>query len=531
MLSLNAVSFNKSLRRVNRRLRGLKSAMAGIAKAGVKALAAAFAIASVGVIKLARDFGRFDQAMRSSQAIMGDLTDALKTDMQEAAIAVAKTTKFSATQAAESYFFLASAGLDAAQSIAALPKVAKFAQAGMFDMALATDLLTDAQSALGLSVKDAQQNMTNMVHVSDVLVKANTLANASVQQFSEALTTKAGAALKIVNKDIEEGVAVLAAFADQGIKASEAGTALNIVFRDLQTKALKNVKQFEKVGVSVFDATGDMRNMADIIGSLETALDGMSDAQKKATLLQLGFSDKSVVFTQTLLGTSDKIRQYERALRSAGGTTADVADRQLTPFNKAMELLKGTLSDLGTALKPAMDILAAMVTQFAEWVDGIISAQGFTERFREGTLNAFEGAAKGLAFLLELMEAFRFTWLGIKNVALATAATIVRVVEKMTAAMAGLLNFFGANVEAKVDFSKIIKDINAAQISTTVAMGESANRFQTGAASRSVAETFGSIRTAVAQPAMAGNGPTQDQAQETNRQLGIIAAAVSPTEQ
>ena len=64
-------------------------------------------------------------------------------------------TRISAEQSAEAFFFLASAGLNAEQSISALPQVAKFAQAGMFDMATATDLATDAQSALGLTVDDA----------------------------------------------------------------------------------------------------------------------------------------------------------------------------------------------------------------------------------------------------------------------------------------------------------------------------------------------------------------------------------------
>ena len=141
--------------------------------------------------------------------------------MKKPAKSVSKTTTYSAKQAAEAYYFLASAGMSAATSMAALPKVAKFAQAGNFDLALATDLVTDAQSALGLSSKDTAKSIEGLTRVSDVLVKANTLANASVQQFSESLTNKAGAALRLVGKDVEEGVAVLAAFADQGLKGSE----------------------------------------------------------------------------------------------------------------------------------------------------------------------------------------------------------------------------------------------------------------------------------------------------------------------
>ena len=60
----------------------------------------------------------------------------------------------SAKEAADAFFFLASAGLDGKQSIAALPIVAQFAQAGAFGLARATDLLTDAQTALGLSVDE-----------------------------------------------------------------------------------------------------------------------------------------------------------------------------------------------------------------------------------------------------------------------------------------------------------------------------------------------------------------------------------------
>ena len=314
---------------------------AGVALVAVAAATAAIAVASV------REFAKFDGALVKSQAIMGDLTKAMEVDMANAAREVAKATTFSAEQAAESFFFLASAGLDAESSIAALPSVASFAQAGMFDMARATDLLTDAQSALGLTIKnDAVANMENMVKVSDVLVRANTLANASVEQFSTALTTKAGAALKALGKDVEEGVSVLAAFADQGIKGELAGTQLGIVLRDLTTKAIKNKGAFAEMGIAVFDSTGDMNNLGDIIGNIEVALGGMSDETQKATLLQLGFSDKSLASLQALLGTSDAIKGYETELRSAMGYTEMVAQKQLDTFNAQLQLLQSAVIDV-----------------------------------------------------------------------------------------------------------------------------------------------------------------------------------------
>lgn len=354
--------------------KGLKDAESALERFGTVAKATAqtavVAVSAIAAISV-REFAKFDAALNKSIAIMGDVSDAMRTDMSDAAREVAKTTTFSAEQAAESFFFLASAGLDAAASVKAMPTVAKFAQAGMFDMALATDLLTDAQSALGLTIRDdAVKNMENMVRVSDVLVKANTLANATVQQFSESLTNKAGAALKVVGKDIEEGVAVLAAFADQGIKGAEAGTQFGIVMRDLSTKALNNSAAFASMNIAVFDSQGEMNNLGDIIADVERALDGMSDAQAKATLLNLGFADKSVAALQALLGSSEAIKQYESDLRNAAGTTQEISEKQLDTLIAQFDLLKSSVADvaieIGSGFEPALKILAEDLRELVE---------------------------------------------------------------------------------------------------------------------------------------------------------------------
>ena len=376
-LKANATRFVKGIRGATRAMLGLSVAQkkmsfsAKMAAAQFRNLARLVGVTAIvtGFIRLARSVEEFNRAMLQSMAIMGDLSVAMKDTMRQTAIDVARVTVFSAKEVARAYFFLASAGLSAKQSIAALPFVAKFAQAGMFDMALATDLLTDAQSALGLTVKDVTTNMRNMRRMADVLVKANTLANASVQQFSEALTTKAGASLKILNKDIEEGVAVLAVFADQGIKSSLAGTALSIVLRDLSTKAIKNANAFKRFNVEVFDAQGKMQNIADVVRDLEDALRGMSDMQKKATLLQLGFSDKSVIFIQTLIGMSERMREYEKELRKAGGTTEMVAGKQLTALQKGMAEFEATMIEVGASFTPVLAGLGALAKGFARLFD------------------------------------------------------------------------------------------------------------------------------------------------------------------
>lgn len=332
----------KAFRRMGQAATGAATAFIGLA--GIRVVAR-------GLLNAGKRAEDFNQAMRSSLAIMGDVSTFMRQEMKQAAFDVAAATKFAAKEIAESFFFLASAGLKAEQQIAALPLVAKFAQAGMFDMRQATDLLTDAQSALGLTVDDAQQNLKNMTRVADVLVKANTLANASVQQFSEALTNKAAAAFKFYGIEVEEGVALLAAFADQGIKSAEAGTAINIVLRELTTKSQTNAKAFREAGIRVFEYGGSLRKVADTIGDLENAMDGLSTKQRKLLLLQLGFQDKSSVFIQALLEMSEKIKEWEEAGKGAAGITEQIADKQLTNLDRQLGIVKSAWTKMATAMQ------------------------------------------------------------------------------------------------------------------------------------------------------------------------------------
>ena len=367
--------FEKAMKKVEKSMMKVSKTLTSVGEGMTKTITAPILAVTGTAIKA---FADFEKAMTSSTAIMGDMSEEMRTEMEKTARDVAKTTRFSAVEAAESYFYLASAGLDAAQSIKALPTVAAFAQAGNFDLALATSLLADAQSALGLKTNDTIQNMKNMIRVSDVLVKANILANANVQEFSEALTNKAAAALRLVNKDMEEGVAVLAVFADQGLKGAAAGEALNITLRDLQRAALKNDKIFKQFNVDVYDSHGNMNNLADIIGDLEKAFEGMSDKQLRSSLMMLGFQEESVSKIAALLGMSDAIRGYEADLRSAGGVTQEVADKQLSNLWDQLGLVKSRITDaaieLGDKLAPTIqDTILPLVDRLVDALDRAVN--------------------------------------------------------------------------------------------------------------------------------------------------------------
>lgn len=319
---------------------------------------------------------RFDQSMTESLAIMGDVSDEMRKDMADAALEMSTKTTFSAEKLGEAYFFLASAGMDAAQSIKALPVVAKFAQAGTFNLALATDLLTDAQTALGLSSENAIENQENLIRVSDVLVGANTLANASVKQFAESLTNKAAAALRSVNKEMEEGVAILTAFADRGIKGQLAGQRLTMMMNGLFDATRRNKKEWAAIEISLWNAEEQMRDFADILGDLEVHLGEMTPEMREAELATLGFNLRTVDSIKTLLGSSGQIRENTQRLKEMGGITEEVAENQLKSLINQLTILKNTVTKaaisvgeiLGPALKDTIESLKETIGKVAEWI-------------------------------------------------------------------------------------------------------------------------------------------------------------------
>jgi TP901 family phage tail tape measure protein len=334
-------------------------------------LTAAISGAGLGALKFASDF---DSAMTEALAILPPFDQAMRKQLGNTARDVALTTTQSATQAAEAYYFLASAGITSAESLQkALPQVAQFAQAGVLDMAQATEYLTDSIKALGLSV-DA-----DMGRVSDVIVKGAVASNTSVQQLAESLTTKAATSMKTFGISIEEGVAVLAAYADQGIKGTVAGERFDILLRTLTKSAMEHADAFKENGIAIYDNEGKLKNLADVIKQLEERFKGMSVGQKVATLDALGFKAESQSAILALMGMSGSIADYEKQLRAAGGTTKEIADNQMKSFANQAELLKKQLVDagitLGTALMPtlrdfAQNVLVPAVEKlkaFAEW--------------------------------------------------------------------------------------------------------------------------------------------------------------------
>jgi TP901 family phage tail tape measure protein len=334
---------------------------------GAAAIAAAKVIASAvsGIAAFSvREFAKFDSAMVQSQAIMGDLSETMRKEMSDAAREVAKTTTFSASEAAEAFYFLASAGMTAEQSVAALPAMASFAQAGMFDLARATDILTDAVTALGMGSTDAGENLDALTHISDVLVRQAQISNASVEQFGDAVLRAAPLA-RDTGISIEAMSAALGVLADRNIKGAVAGEQFAILLRDLPRAAANNADAFKAFGISIENADGSLRSLPDIVEDFDRALDGLSVTQRAAAFDTLGLTRSSAVIMRQFLGTADSLREYEAAAEDAFGATIEVQEKQLQSFSNQIALTRSAFADIGITIG---EQLAGPLGLFNKWL-------------------------------------------------------------------------------------------------------------------------------------------------------------------
>lgn len=341
------------------------------ASLGAFAAGATAALAGItGGLGITNAFKDFDAAMAYSTSVMG-LTGEKTDELRSKVLKMAAETGKSAEQLAKSFYYMASAGLNAEQAFAALPQYLKFATAGQMDLAEAVDLSSGVMGAARLTSEDATQNLINLTRVTDVLAKMSVLANGNIRQFSEALANDAAAAGTFAGKKIEETGAVIAAFAKSNNRGASAGSdyARTITY---MSKAVEEAGAAHKrMGLKVFDAEGRMRNMADIAENLEQILGKLSPQARSMKLKELGFDFRVQGPIKSLIGMSGAIRGFERELVAAGGTTEDVSRKVGDTLAKSLDKLKNTTTlvaiEIGQVLAPALRFTADTVRGMIRW--------------------------------------------------------------------------------------------------------------------------------------------------------------------
>ena len=342
--------------------RGLSAAESGVKKleTAVKVFVLGKAVKKlVGFAKDAVNTGMaFDSAMSQVAATMGVSTDEIG-ELREFAKEMGATTAFSANQAAEALNYMALAGYDAEKSMKMLPTVLNLAAAGGFDLGRASDMVTDAQSALGLSIEETETMVNQMA-------KTASRSNTSVEQLGDAMLTIGGTA-KFMAGGTDRLQTVLGLLADNGIKGSEAGTHLRNILLKLSSPTEDGAKLIKELGLEIFDANGNMNDMQDIMLGLNDALSTMTQEDRMTALAEL-FNTRDLAAVNALLSTSEeRWDDLGGSILEAQGAAEQMAQTQLGNLAGDITLLKsaaeGAKIEFSEGISPAIRDVVQRITK------------------------------------------------------------------------------------------------------------------------------------------------------------------------
>lgn len=322
----------KAARESNEGYTVLKGTLANLASTAVTAAVGGIKDAASAVVEIG---SAFETSMSKVSALSGATGDDLAA-LEAKARELGSTTTFSASQAADALGYMALAGWDTQAMLAGVGPVLSLAQAGELDLAAASDLVTDYLSAFNMTAEDTGRMV-------DVLAYAQAHANTTVDGLGQAFKNCA-ANCNAAGMDVETTSAAIAMMANQGLKGSEAGTALNAVMRDMTSRMEDGAIKIGDATVAVMDAEGNYRDFADILADVEAATDGMGDAEKAAALQSTFTADSIKGLNLMLNAGAGELSSFRDDLYGCAGAAEDAA--------KAMtDNLQGDLAGMGSAFE------------------------------------------------------------------------------------------------------------------------------------------------------------------------------------
>ncbi|MGS5274310.1 phage tail tape measure protein, partial [Escherichia coli] len=266
--------------------------------------------------------------------------------LREQALKLGSETQFTASDAASGQSFLAMAGFTPQAIQAALPGVLNMALAGGVELGETADIGSNILTQFNLTADQ-------MDRVGDTLTAAFTRTNTDLRALGETMKYTGPVAAKL-GISLEEAAAMAGMLANNGLRGSDAGTAMRASLSRLASPPKAAADALKELGVSVADARGKMRPMEDVL------LDLYKAAQKYGQVDQVSFfkdiaGEEAFVGLQTLVAAagSGELQKLTRELQGARGEAdrvakvmADNLDGDLKNLDSAWEGLRIRISDL-----------------------------------------------------------------------------------------------------------------------------------------------------------------------------------------
>ena len=339
---------------------------------------AATAVVGIGTAAI-KTGANFESSMSNVAAISGATGDELESLTDKAKEMGAKT-KFSASESADAFSYMAMAGWKTADMLDGIEGIMNLAAASGEDLATTSDIVTDALTAFGLSASDS-------THFADVLAKASSNANTNVGMMGETFKYVAPVA-GALGFSAEDCATAIGLMANSGIKASQAGTSLRSIFTRM-AKPTKEVQEaMDALGVSLTKSDGSMKSLNEIMVDLRKGFSGLTQDQKAQMAAALGGQEAMSGLLAIVNASDDDFNKLSDSIANCDGAAADMAETMNDNLSGQITILKSGLEGLAISLYEEMQTPLKDIVKEAQTM-----VQGLQEAFNDGGLDSLVAKA------------------------------------------------------------------------------------------------------------------------------------------
>lgn len=302
----------------------------------------------------------FDTSMSKVAAVSGASGDELTT-LKNKAKEMGASTKFTASEAADAFNYMAMAGWKTEDMIDGIDGVLSLAAASGSDLATTSDIVTDALTAMGYGAKDAGK-------LADVMAAASSNANTNVEMMGETFKY-AAPVVGAMGYSMEDTAKQIGLMANAGIKGGQAGSSLRAILSRLAAPPKEAATAMKALGISLTDSEGNMKSLDEVMGDLRKAFSGLSETQQTQYAKAIAGTTAMSGLLAIVNAAPADVDKLSEAIDNSNGAAKDMADTM-------MDNLGGDLTTLGSkfegvqleiyekfepALRSAIDVLDVLL--------------------------------------------------------------------------------------------------------------------------------------------------------------------------
>lgn len=312
----------------------MKGALASLVADGIRMTISALKDLAKETLQVGMDF---ESAMSQVEAVSGASAEDIE-KLTEKAKEMGSTTKFTATEAAEAFNYMAMAGWKTEDMLDGIEGIMNLAAASGADLATTSDIVTDALTAMGYGASDAGR-------LADVMAAASSNANTNVEMMGQTFQY-AAPIVGALGYNMEDTAVQIGLMANAGIKGEKAGTALRSILTRLSAPPKECAEAMEELGISLTDSEGNMKSLDTVMGDLRTAFSKLNETEQTSYAKHIAGQEAMSGLLAIVNAAPADYQKLTKAVEESSGAAQNMANIMNDNVGGQLTLLKSKIEGI-----------------------------------------------------------------------------------------------------------------------------------------------------------------------------------------